>query len=524
MSLSLTTTHPLLPTTSYDCVGSAGQRCETHGKPIRKSGKCRTGAAHMKKAEPCVLCGTMVPEHLGYVPNPQINGTFEGVATLFARVIAQTNPDLLLALVNLPEGLDDNTRICDGCRESMEVCWGTGEFDDGKEVLTVTDNNDQPVTLMMETVEAKTLGAKQAQESVSKAQRLVKAFIEGQKIGKHRVEKVGDVFMNWCTCGCGTSGTAQEMRGIVNGRFAACFCQKCLDQVEDLEFETFSFADALKIARGVKTADQCRNNEAPEPEPEREAEAPEPEPEPERNGFSTILELAQAILAGERVNFGRKTDDGRTICVVHANAPELCDCPDGKGNWKAMGAIVKGQSAYGFGTSCTSKLIEQGMMVSITLQEALAGILGFEIRPDREHNPRPRQNQGNIRRPGQSQQRGPQYPNPTAKPSGNKRSRAAARAQAARQERNAKAQAAFDAKIGLLVEQVLARQFRLDEIPGKISSLGGSMAHMDEEDKQAARELISELKTERSHLQGELEILEAEHAKVEKAGPKAFRR
>jgi len=91
-------------------------------------------------------------------------------------------------------------------------------------------------------------------------------------------------------------------------------------------------------------------------------------------------------------------------------------------------------------------------------------------------------------------------------------------------EAHAKAQAAFDAKIGLLVEQVLARQFRLDEIPGKISSLGGSMAHMDEEDKQAARELISELKTERSHLQGELEILEAEHAKVEKAGPKAFRR
>ena len=537
MTLSITT-NPLPRTTSYDCVGSVGQRCSTHGKPIRMNGRCRVGVAHMKKTEPCVLCGVMIPEHLGFVPNPKINGTFEAVAPFFIGLIRTSNPELLEALKNLPGDMSDESKLCDACGDTIEAFWGIGKFNTGYETLAITDKDGKPVTLLMGAVEAKKIVVEEKEDSTSKPQRLVEAFLKGLKIGRHRVEKVDGVLVNYCTCGCGRNGSAAEMRGIVNGKFAACFYQQCLGAVQNLEFETYTFEIALKIARGVIEAPPKELEIAPEPderqtEPEAPAEepemAPEPEPEPEpqnarkREGFSSVLEIAQAIEAGERVNFGRKASDGRTTCVVHANCPELCNCPDGKGNWQSMGAIVKGQSAFGFGLACTTQLASEGMVLAMTLQEALAGILGFTIRPEREHSPR--QNQVSTRRPGppRPQFQGPQFVNPAAKPS-TKRSRAAQTARENRQAMQAQAKAAYDAKLELLQSQMATKQTRLEMIPSLIGKWSATKwQESNEADKQACQDAIEALKVERRQLTAEIAILRGECEKFVAGGTKAFR-
>lgn len=58
-----------------ECSGQQSGRCENSfhkGSKLGTDGKCKFGRAWEQRAEPCVLCSVLVPEHLGMRMNPRV--------------------------------------------------------------------------------------------------------------------------------------------------------------------------------------------------------------------------------------------------------------------------------------------------------------------------------------------------------------------------------------------------------------------------------------------------------------------
>lgn len=255
----------------------------------------------------------------------------------------------------------------------------------------------------------------------------IKKFIENFLAGAsvmHRHERLGDKMRNWCdTCGCLVPIEDEEsMGGVIRGNSVICLCLHCngLAHQAMSELPSVTFFEGLEqvstfrrpqpkptpTAKPAKTivrkpkastpADELDEIEQMVDDSEEQAPAPEDDqPKPARKPakklvLTSIHDVFKAIVDGERVNFGRKDEvTGKTHCVVHANAPELCKCPSGLSDWDRMPTVMRGEQAFGFGAECGAQLGIHGVVLETTLKQAILAINGQE---DFSQNPRPRTN------------------------------------------------------------------------------------------------------------------------------------
>jgi len=375
----------------------------------------------------------------------------------------------------------------------------------------------------------------------TQVKKFVESFLAGGSV-MHRHERLGNQMRNWCdTCGSLVVIEDEEsMGGVIRGNSVICLCTRC-DSVAhqampDLPAVTFfdgleqvstfrrplpkpAPTPARRPAKPAKTIvrkpatptdeldeiEQIVNDEEQAPAPEAEQPARKPA---KKLVFASVHDVYQAIVDGEHVNFGRKDEaTGKTRCVVHANAPELCKCPGGLSDWDRMPAIVRGEQAFGFGAECGAQLATHGVKLETTLKAAILQINGQE---DFNKSPRPRTNFA------PKVQMEFVNPNPTRAPK--KRKVGVSASQRIREE----GRKAFDAKLADLDAKISTKRAALIKIGKEIDDLRDA-AGDDPELLELAREELEKLTVKSDDLLRQIQDINAEREAVSKAGPRAFR-
>lgn len=365
----------------------------------------------------------------------------------------------------------------------------------------------------------------------------VKRFLRGAGV-MHRHERVGDRMRNWCdTCGALVPIEDEEnMGGVIRGNSVICLCLHCngLAHQAMSDLPSITFFDGLesvstfrrpqpkptptakpaKSVRRPKTstpadeldaiADLVDDSEEQVPAPEDDQ--PAPARKPAKKSFGSILDLYHHIMDGGFVDFSTKDEaTGMTVCVVQANAPELCKCHNGQDHWARMPAVVRGGSALGFGQKCAAQLATHGVRLETTLKAEILKIKGQE---DFSKSPRT-----NFTPKAQMEF---VDPHPTRAPKKRKSGRATP-SQVIREE----ARKAFEAKLADLDRQISTKRSALVKVGQQINNLRDGAD--DPELIELAREEIETLAIKSDDLLRQVQDLNAERESINSTGPRAFR-
>jgi len=473
------------PIVSLTCIADENGKCITAGHGggkkagrhlVGADGLCKAGRCLRAQMTQCPTCGELIPKGQGFIVVP---------------LTLEKHPNKVRALQVIEEAVHGEP-VCQTCAEEC---------------------NDHIEGLL---------------EPVETARKRVTAFVltvqDGSHRDHHRKDESGSVIMNFCGCGCGRAGTAQAMMGVMNpnniGAWCLsplCFALAKMDLGDALP--SLTFRQALDKARRAKIRLEMSTDELDEieqMEDNDEEQAPMPEdvqPAPARRPakklvFTSILDVYQAIVDGERVNFGRKDEaTGKTRCVVHANAPELCKCPGGLSDWDRMPTVMRGEQCFGFGAECGDQLATHGVRLETTLKAAILQINGQE---DFSKSPRPRTNFA------PKVQMEFVNPNPARAPK--KRKGGVSASQRIREE----GRKAFDAKLASLDEQIAVKRAALIKIGKEIDDLRDA-AGDDPELLEIAHQELEDLNEKSDDLLRQVQDLNAERASIDAAGPRAFR-
>lgn len=404
---------------------------------IGDDGYCKVGRRTIKIAQQRAKTTTECPacdkgrlsDGKGFVPDPPV---------------MQEKRNAFLASMLMTLGISVTTEVCDSCAEHHNA-----------EIKGLFVSNEK---------------------LRASAMKFIESFINGAQI-KHKREKRGNKIINWCDH-CDMlimPENMQDSRGVVRGESAICTCKRCFDygKIGNGDLPEITFRQALDQAlaarrqrmkreeaqRRGESVDAVEQTVNVQPDEDRDAasERGNGNRQRRRRGprFTDIKDIAEAIRKGGHGVRSSKYEQasGKTICTVHMNNPELCQCDDGRDDWSIMGGIEANDHAFGFGQTCVQILASRGIQMDGIYMD-----LFLKLQAERS----PRRQQRRRRQQGNHTDQ-VEFVNPTSR-AGGRTSRAAQRKVAERRARNAKAQAKLDKQVETLNQRIEAEQVRLNDL------------------------------------------------------------
>ncbi len=333
------------------CIADENGNCTTPGHKkgrIRSgTGTCRIGRAWKRDAEPCFMCGDLVPHHLGYRSNPDfiiaINIGDEEVVVDLDESVADEVLDALMR---------GGIVLCDECAESIESAIKPDEGHVGQvsvdgiwySVIVLVSDLPNPTVRKQD-------GIREIFRRIRSGERFhrpVTKWRDGEKVTEcivHAVDESAcmceDPFHRW-----------NELHALVHNDFAFGFGHKCADfatREGGVEFNGMMSEAVPELVAKKYGAQQT--------------------PPPRGNRWNKAIDLVRALRSGQRIKPSAKKEiDGKlkTECVIHANGIE---CETGYENWEDMPAIKRGNRVHGFCQSCAHELRLEGVIFDGALAE-----------------------------------------------------------------------------------------------------------------------------------------------------------